>query len=175
MSFVRPEARAALWRWREVLFGSLGAALALMWVAGSFGFVRMFAIALFAIAVIVILAGIQRSRFRGRGGGQGVVQVIEGQVTYYGPLSGGAVAISELAALSLDGRSKPAHWLLVPDHGAALEIPISAEGADALFDAFNGLSGLRTEHLLRVKQAGATKMQVVWRRRDVQARIDTLH
>ena len=175
MSFVRPEARAALWRWREVLFGSFVAALAGLWVLSSFGFVRMFAIGVLTIAVIIILAGIQRSRFRGRGGGQGVVQIIEGQVTYYGPLSGGAVAISELAALSLDGRSKPAHWLLVPDQGAAPEIPVSAEGADALFDAFTGLSGLRTEHLLRVKQSDAARLQVVWRRQDVQTRINRLH
>lgn len=175
MSFIRPEARAALWRWREVLVGIGLGALALLWVVASFGFVRIFAIALLVIAIILILAGLQRGRFRGRGGGQGVVQVIEGQVTYYGPLNGGAVAISELAALSLDGTSKPAHWLLVPDEGTALEIPVSAEGADALFDAFTGLPGLRTEHLLRVKQASARRLDVVWRRRDVQARINTLH
>ncbi len=175
MSFVRPEARAALWRWREVLFGAALSAFAVIWVLSSFGFVRIFAFALLVIAVVIVLAGIQRSRFRGRGGGQGVVQVIEGQVTYFGPLSGGAVAISELAALSLDGRSKPPHWLLVPDQGATLEIPTTAEGADALFDAFTGLAGLRTEHLLRIKQAREARLQVVWRREDVQARINTLH
>lgn len=175
MSFVRPEARAALWRWREVLFGALLAALSGLWILASFGFVRMFAIALLAIAVIVVLAGLQRGRFRGRGGGQGVVQVIEGQVTYYGPLTGGAVAMSDLAALSLDGTSKPAHWLLVPDQGPALEIPVSAEGADALFDAFTGLPGLRIEHLLRTKQTRSPRLDVIWRRDDVQARINALH
>ena len=175
MSFVRPEARAALWRWREVLLGAGIAAFAALWAVNAFGLLRVLALILLALAVLLILTGIQRGRFRGRGGGQGVVQVIEGQVSYYGPLTGGAVAISELAALSLDGRSKPAHWLLVPDQGATLQIPVSAEGADALFDAFTGLSGLKTEHLLRLKQANAARLQVVWRRKDVQAIINSLH
>jgi hypothetical protein len=175
MSFIRPEARASLWRWREVLFGVGLACLAAVWAVGAFGIVRILALVLLGFAVVLILAGIQRSRFRGRGGGQGVVQVIEGQVTYYEPLNGGAVAISELAALSLDGRDKPAHWLLVPDQGATLQIPVSAEGADALFDAFNGLAGLRTEQLLRIKQAALPRLQVVWRRQDVQARINALN
>lgn len=175
MSFVRPAARAALWRWREVLFGAALLALSVLWVVGSFGLLRWLGWAVFGLAVIMILAGVQRARFRSTGGGQGVVQIIEGQVTYYGPLSGGAIAMSELAALSLDGRSKPAHWLLVPEQGAALEIPISAEGADALFDVFSGLPGLNIEHLLRVKQKHARAHHVVWRRDDVQARINTLH
>ena len=175
MSFVRPEARAALWRWREVLFGGAMSSLSLIWALGSFGILRSIALFFVSLGIVTILAGIQRGRFRGRGGGQGVVQIIEGQVTYYGPLSGGAVAISELAALSLDGRSQPAHWLLVPEQGKALEIPVSAEGADALFDAFTGLRGLRTEHLLRVKEAADRSLKVVWRRSDVQARINTLH
>lgn len=175
MSFVRPEARAAIWRWREVLFGLGLGVLATAWAFGSFGIMRALALILLGLAAIVILAGLQRGRFRGRGGGQGVVQVIEGQVTYYGPLNGGAVAISELAALSLDGRDKPAHWLLVPDQGSTLQIPVSAEGADALFDAFSGLSGLKTEHLLRVKQADEPRLQVVWRRKDVQKIINSLH
>ena len=175
MSFIRPEAQAALWRWREVLVGVGLALLGATWALTSYGLVRAIAFVLLALGVVFILAGLQRTRFRSGGGGQGVVQVIEGQVTYYGPLSGGAVAISELAALSLDGRSRPAHWLLVPDQGAALQIPVSAEGADALFDAFSGLRGLRTEHLLRIKQAGASQLQVVWRRSDVQAKINALH
>lgn len=175
MSFVRPEARAALWRWREVLLGLGLSAVMALWAANAFGFVRVIALILLGLAILLLLAGIQRGRFRSRGGGQGVVQVVEGQVRYFGPLNGGAVSMSELAALSLDGRSKPAHWLLVPDQGSALEIPISAEGADMLFDAFSALKGLRIEHLLRIKQAAPTGLEVVWRRQDVQARINTLH
>ncbi|MGB7317542.1 MAG: hypothetical protein WBC85_06195 [Planktotalea sp.] len=175
MSFVRAEARAALWRWREVIFGSFLGFTALLWGLGSFGFLRVLAAVIFGIAVLIVLAGLQRSRFRAGGGGQGVVQVIEGQITYYGPLSGGAVAIAELTVLSIDGRSKPAHWLLVSEQGTTLEIPVTAEGADALFDAFNGLAGLRTEHLLRIKQSGAARLQVVWRRSDAQARINGLN
>ena len=175
MSFIRPEARAAMWRWREVIAGVVLSSAAGFWALSAFGIMQALALILLALAVIMILAGIQRGRFRGFGGGQGVVQVIEGQITYYGPLNGGAVAISELSALSLDGRHKPAHWLLLPDQGSMLQIPVSAEGADALFDAFSGLVGLKTEHLLRVKQAAKPQLQVVWRREDVQTIINTFH
>lgn len=175
MNFIRPEAREVLWRWREVLFGLGLASLSLIWAMSAFGVLRILALVLVGLAAIIVLAGIQRARFRTRGGGQGVVQVIEGQVSYFGPLTGGAVAISELAALSLDGRAIPAHWLLVPDQGNVLQIPVSAAGADALFDAFSGLPGLRTEHLLRVKQAQAKELAVVWRRADVQALINRSH
>lgn len=175
MSFIRPAARAALWRWREVIIGAGLGALALLWALNAYGILRILAVILLALAAVLVLAGIQRARFRGRGGGQGVVQVIEGQVSYFGPLTGGAVALSELSALSLDGRAKPSHWLLVPDQGSPLHIPISAEGADALFDAFTGLPGLKTEHLLRVKNAGSPTLNVVWRRDDLQKQINTMH
>lgn len=175
MSFVRPEARAGLWRWREALTGAALAAVALLWVLNSFGLTRVLGFVFLAVAILLVLAGLQRGRFRSRGGGQGVVQLIEGQVSYFGPLTGGAIALSELAALSLDGRASPAHWLLVPEQGAPLHIPVTAEGADALFDAFTGLPGLKTEHLLRIKNSGGRGLNVVWRRDDLQARINTLH
>ena len=38
--FMRPEARASLWRWRETLTGLVLAGIGLWWVLGSFGIVR---------------------------------------------------------------------------------------------------------------------------------------
>ncbi len=175
MSFIRPDAQAALWRWREVLVGAAGLTLAGAWALGSFGIFRWLAFALCAAALLLIAAGIQRGRFRGAGGGSGVVQVDERQITYFGPLSGGSISLSEIGAISLDHSSSPAHWLLVPLQGDALRIPVNAQGADTLFDAFAGLNGLKTERMLRALKEGETGQIVIWRRPDVQARAAQLH
>jgi len=164
MTFFRPEATAALWRWREVLIGAALAVLALWWLAGPRGLLGLLAPALLVAAGALIMVGLQRGRFRGAGGGLGTVQVDEGQVTYFGPLTGGAVALREMSRLMLDGAQRPAHWRLEqPDH-APLMIPVDADGADALFDAFASLPGLKTEHMLGQLRAAPGKPVLIWER-----------
>ena len=164
MTFFRPEAMAALKRWREVLLGVALAVLALWWLAGPGGLLGYLAPVMLVGAGALIMVGLQRGRFRGGGGGLGTVQVDEGQVTYFGPLTGGAVALREMSRLTLDGAQRPAHWRLEqPDH-APLMIPIDADGADALFDAFASLPGLKTERMLaQLHDAPATPV-VIWER-----------
>lgn len=175
MSFVRPEARAALWRWREVLAGAGLLALGLLWGLQGLGLMRILGFALAGLGVIVLLAGVQRARFRGKDDGRGVVQVTEQQIAYFGPLSGGAVPLFDLQALSLDGRARPAHWQLVYSEGRTLQIPVNARGAEALFDAFASLPGLRINQLLQAVEAQDRRHQVLWRRPDLQNRVRALH
>ena len=135
--FFRPEAKATLWRWREVLVGVGLAVLALWLLAQSRGVLGYIAPVLLVGAGALIMVGLQRGRFRGASGGLGTVQVIEGEVIYFGPLTGGSVALREMQRLTLDGGQTPAHWRLdQPDHPPLL-IPVDADGADALFDAFS--------------------------------------
>ena len=61
MSFIRPEATATLWRWREVLVGAALAVLALWWLAGPQGLLGMIAPVLLVGAGA--LGGVTRSRF----------------------------------------------------------------------------------------------------------------
>lgn len=86
MSFVRPEARAALWRWREVLVGLVVAAIGLWWALAAHGLVQWVGGAVLLTGLALILLGIQRGRFRTGTGGPGVVRVDEGLITYFGPL-----------------------------------------------------------------------------------------
>ena len=165
MSFVRPAARAALWRWREVLIGVALAVLGLWWLAQSTGLLRYIAPAVLVGAGALIMVGFQRGRFRGPGGGVGTVQVVEGQITYYGPLTGGVVATREMTRLTLDGTQHPAHWHLEQRGLPDLHIPVDADGADALFDAFATLPGLRTERMLAQLQAQPHVAVVIWERR----------
>ena len=165
MSFVRPAARAALWRWREVLIGVIVAVLGLWWLAQSTGLLRFIAPAVLVGAGALIMIGFQRGRFRGPGDRVGTVQVIEGQITYFGPLSGGAVAMREVTRLTLDGTQHPAHWRLDQKNLPSVHIPVNADGADALFDAFATLPGLRTERMLSQLQAQPHTAVVIWERR----------
>jgi len=164
MTFFRPEATAALWRWREVLIGIALAMLALWWLAGPRGLLGLLAPVLLVAAGALIMAGLQRGRFRGAGGGLGTVQVDEGQVIYFGPLTGGAIALREMSRLVLDGSQHPAHWRLEQPGLAPVSVPVDADGADALFDAFASLPGLKTEHMLAHLRDTPTQPVLIWER-----------
>ncbi|MEQ9694162.1 hypothetical protein [Shimia sp. SDUM112013] len=161
MSFVRPEVRKALYHWREVLVGGAVLILGLYWAAG-FGLLMWIGGVVAIAGGAMMVAGIQRARFRGRQGGPGLVQVDEREITYYGPLDGGAVAIDEMTGLSLDARSTPPVWVLRQPGVPPLHIPVNAEGTDALFDAFAALPGIRTEHMLAQLRAKPDHPVVIW-------------
>ena len=117
------------------------------------------------LGVVLLLTGIQRARFRSGRGGPGVVHVDEGAVAYFGPLSGGVVALREMSSLTLDPTGKPPHWVLSQPGQADLYVPLNAEGAETLFDAFASLPGLRTERMLSQLQAQPHSAVVIWQRR----------
>nr|WP_299610950.1 hypothetical protein [uncultured Tateyamaria sp.] len=164
MMFFRPEAKAALWRWREVLTGMALAILALWWLAQAHGVLGYIAPVMLVGAGALIMVGLQRGRFRGAGGGLGTVQVVEGEVTYFGPLNGGSVSMREVQRVTLDGAQRPAHWRLDQPHQPPLMIPVDADGADALFDAFSALPGLRTERMLAQMRDTPDAPVVIWER-----------
>lgn len=164
MSFVRPEARAALWRWREVLVALGLVAVGLWWGLGTSGLLPWVGGALALAGAALAAAGVQRARFRAGAGGPGVVRVDEGQIAYFGPFTGGAVARSEITALALDTGAEPPHWVLSQPGHDDLHIPLTAEGAEALFDVFASLPGLRTERMLAEMQRQAGAPVVIWRK-----------
>ena len=87
--FLRPEARAFLWRWRDVWVGLAVVGLGIWWGLRSFGPVSWLGYLLVAAGVVWAIAGIQRARFRQDGDGPGVVQIRERRLGYFGPLDGG--------------------------------------------------------------------------------------
>jgi apolipoprotein N-acyltransferase len=64
MSFLRPEARAALWRWREVLVGVGLMAIGLWWALTTIGLLHWLGYVLLVLAAAILAAGLQRARFR---------------------------------------------------------------------------------------------------------------
>ncbi|TMM55666.1 hypothetical protein [Sulfitobacter sabulilitoris] len=162
-------------RWREALVGGAAVLVGLWWTVGPSGLLAIPGAALLVAGGALIWIGVQRGRFRGDGGGTGAVQVDEGQVTYFGPLNGGAVALRELDRLTLDRTVYPPHWRLDQPGQPPLLIPVNAEGTDALFDAFATLPGFRTERMLGELQARRGVSVVIWEREPLRPAHLPLH
>lgn len=175
MSFLRPEARATLLRWREVLTGLGMGALGGWWIAGPGGLLGWIGWALAVAGAAVVVIGLQRARFRAPGQGPGVVQVDEGRIVYFGPLTGGAMATGSIQRLTYHPEARPPHWHIEGGDGAALMVPVNAEGAEALFDAFATLPALRTERMLAAMQKAQAHPVVIWERTASRPAIAPLH
>jgi len=177
LAVIRPELRAALHRWREV--AALGAlALPGLWLMSLGGYLLLpiGALVTLTAAVLAFLAA-RRVRFAQPGQAPGVVEVVEGQISYFGPAFGGVIAIADLAELRLVTARGRRLWKLQGNEGEALLIPVEAGGATALYDVFAGLPGMDTGRLLDALEgrdtapsdSGLPRLQsvdsrVIWRR-----------
>ena len=162
---IRPEARALLHRWREVLAGAALAAFGLWTALSPLPVITALGLALGVAGAGVALVGLRRMRFASTGTGPGIVQLVEGQIAYFGPDSGGFVALDDLAEIGLTDAG--AAWLLRDVTGQRLTIPRAAAGADALFDAFARLEGFDMAQVLRSIDSGhgAPVARILWRRK----------
>ncbi len=163
-SFIRPAARAAIWRWREVLTGGAVVTLGAVWILGPGGLLGWLGWGLVAAGAGLLVIGLQRVRFRAGSGGPGIVTVDEGRITYFGPLTGGVVSMSEIERLTLDPTGRPSHWVLWQPGQPTLSIPVNAEGNEVLFDVFSTLPGLRTETMLAALSGHSGDPVVIWQR-----------
>ena len=166
MQFFRPEAIATLRRWREAIVGAILASLGLWWMTGPGGLFLVPAAAFLLAGGGLIAVGLQRARFRSDQDGTGAVELDEGKITYFGPLSGGSIALADIERLTLDTGQYPAHWLLEQVGQSGLMIPINAVGAETLFDAFARLPGLKTERMLAELKSKNSQAVVIWERRN---------
>lgn len=156
--FLRPEAAAALRRWREAMIGAAVALLGAYWVTTG-GLLRLFGIATLLIGAALAFSGIQRGRLRASSLGIGVVQLIEGQIGYFGPLTGGVMAVADIEKVSRHGKD----WVL-EGVGQRLEIPADAKGADCLIDAFAMLPGLDMYTIVASVEKRTGQTRLVWKR-----------
>jgi len=163
MSFVRPEVSAALHRWREVLAGLAGVAAG-AWLATLGGWFYLVLGAVVALGGLgLALTGLRRLRFRPAGLAPGIVQMVEGQIAYFGPLTGGFAALTEVEELRLEQRPDGPTWVLEQPQGA-LEIPVAAQGAELLFDWFGALPGIEMAQLHAALGRPEGAPRVLWRR-----------
>ncbi len=164
MTFLRAEVKQAMFRFRDAIAGVAVSLLGLYWAINGVGFMTIVGTSTALAGALLVFAGIQRGRFRSGAGGPGVVHVDEGQVTYYGPIEGGSVMISNLDRVDLDPSVRPeSEWVLHEPGAGYLRIPTNAEGAEALFDVFSALEGLQMEKMLAALKSTRRKQVVIWR------------
>ncbi len=163
--FLRPAARDAIWRFRDVIGAAFLIAFGLWWAATFYSPVRWVGWALIGVGAIWAAGAFQRIRFEQDGQGPGTVKIVERRLAYFGPLSGGVMEMDDAAMLELDPEAYPvAHWIITSQSGDRLEIPVNAEGSDALFDLFASLPGLATEQMLHTLSNQPDQRVVIWQR-----------
>ncbi len=161
---MRPEAAALLRRWREVA-AAAALALAGLWLSARGGpFWGALGATLAAAGAGLVWIGLRRLRFRPSGDAPGVVEIVEGQIGYFGPGYGGYAALSDVTELRLVEAQGRRAWAIAQEGGFALFIPVEAEGALALFDAFASLPGLDPATLIAALDRPGPPDRLLWRR-----------
>lgn len=168
MSFIRPEARAFLIRWRQPLIGAAVLLLGLWFLVTEHGAVQILGAAGVALGLALVWDGCRRLQFPAPGGGAGVVEVDERRVTYFGPSGGASVSIDQLVLVRI--RTTDAgpvvsdlFWEFVEDTGTVLVVPGDAENASALFDALSVLPGADYEAATQAALSTDPAVFDVWR------------
>ncbi|WP_245875436.1 hypothetical protein [Tabrizicola aquatica] len=145
---IRPELQAQLLRWREVIAGLAITAIG-GWTAWQGGYLLLpLGLIVAALGLAWALQSLRRLRFHQDGDAPGILRVTEAQIAYMGPRTGGFIGLPdliEIRLLTLRGRRI---WKLKQADGQLLHIPVEAQGADALFDAFAALPGMDTAALV---------------------------
>jgi hypothetical protein len=148
MTLIRPELLAAAHRFREVIAALVVTGLG-AWVGSYGGYLLLpLGAVIAALGLGWTVVSLRRLRFQQAGEAPGIVRVTEAQIAYMGPRVGGYVGLpelSEIRLLTLRGRRA---WKLRQADGQQLYIPVEADGAEALFDAFSSLPGMDTAALV---------------------------
>ncbi len=164
MSFIRPEAMATLTRWREVALSLAGVAFG-TWVMLRGGwFYGILGGLVLTFALGLALTGWRRMRFDTGDGAPGIVQYDEGAIAYFGPETGGVVALSEITEVQAVSRPGGLVWRIEQTDAAAVEIPVGAHGAERLFDTFAALPGARPAAFLDAVENPPQGQRRIWRR-----------
>jgi len=169
MSFLRPEATAALRRWAEPAAAAVLAGLA-GW-AGVGGALQgsvlgWIALAAAALALFWLRAALLNALAARPVTGAGLVVLREGEVGFMGPERGGFVELDYLVRSELygTGAGRPPVWRLVGREGPTLVIPASAEGADRLPEALTVLPGYSDLVAVGLLQRNRPGRHLVWER-----------
>ncbi|WP_323784792.1 hypothetical protein [Thalassovita sp.] len=163
MSFLRPEAATQLRRWREALVALALSLLGLYWALTSFGLLQWLGYFITALGALWVFLAVRRARFRVGMGGAGIVEVDEGRISYFGPLVGGSLAVPGLVAVRLIRRDDGGlAWFLLAQDTTPLNIPVNADGAEALYDVFATLPGLNMQALLKALKHPPSEDVLIW-------------
>ena len=164
MGLIRPELREWLRPRQEML--AAGVCMAVSgWVAtwGGWFFAALGFVG-FAISAGWLLGSWRRLAFHRDIAAPGLVEIVEGEIRYYGARAiGGTLALRDLTEIRLLRLNGHNFWRLKTRGGEALLIPVEAKGADRLADAFTALPGLDLGRVsAALAQKGGPSLRIVW-------------
>lgn len=167
MSFIRPEVKSFLYKWREAIISGLILLGSLQAASTTTGLIQAMSWVTVLVAAALFIEGVRRARLPERQGGVGVVEVDERQITYLGPMGGGALSINELQRIKvrttgLGPAAADFYWEFTDNAGQRLTIPGNAENAGKLFDALTALPGADYEAVIRASKSKTETEQLVW-------------
>lgn len=170
---IRPEVAALLYRYREVIAAGIVVLLGL-WLMALGGYVLLpLGLIVAGVGAALALIGFRKARFAQSVGAPGVVELDEAQVGYLAPETGGFLSLGELVEIRLLLLRGKRFWRLKQSDGQALLIPVDAQGAERLFDAFANLPGMDSAALVAALQPSALRQadpslagetRVIWRK-----------
>lgn len=175
MSLIRPEARAAIWRWREVLLGALVTALGANWAFTGLGLLKWLGWVVLALGLALLSAALQRARVRPRSGGVGVVELDEAQLSYLMPQGGVLVPLALVKKIEIEtARGGEMIWIFTDGEGKHAHIPAAAVGAERLLDALSHFPGARYGQVVAASAAKEKNRFVIWQK-ETDAETRRLH
>jgi hypothetical protein len=165
LNFFRPQAREAVWRWREVIFGAAVTALGANWAFTNFGLLRWLGWVVLLFGLVLLMAGLQRARVRPAKGGVGVVELDEAELSYFRPEGGVIVPLSQVARIEIETSTHAAMtWIFILRDGQRAHIPASAVGGERLLDALSQFPGAQYGKVIEASAAEAAERFVIWQR-----------
>ncbi|MDQ2091722.1 hypothetical protein [Marimonas arenosa] len=166
MSLIRPEARAAIWRWREVLVGAVVTALGANWALTAYGVLGWIGWPVLLAGLALLAAGLQRARVRPRSGGAGVVELDEAQLSYFLPEGGVVVPLAQVVRIEIEtAPGDVLVWIFTDAAGERAFIPASAVGAERLLDALAQFPGASYNRVIEASGATGRNSFVIWQKK----------
>ena len=178
MSFFRPESARFLKNWAEpaiyvavaIFFGVKGVGLLASgaWVGAVLAVIGL--IAIFAFYGAVTRAIYAR---RTQEPGPGIVHVLEGRITYLGPLGGAVMARDALVTIDIVTNGSATgptdmHWVLSDESQQKVAIPCAATDAEKLLDSLSVLPGFDHDAVVQAMKATGNRRFPIWLRDKVR-------
>ena len=152
--------------WRETIIAIIFAGLGLNWILNSFGTLHTLGYGVLLTGMVLAYASYQRTRFKRTETGTGIVEFIEGQISYFGPETGAIFSINDINRLILDKSKYSSKWIIENTAGYQIEIPTNVEGNEVLFDVFNSLEGFQIHQMLEALSSSRCNKTVLWQKYD---------
>ncbi len=153
---------AALTRWREVLTGAAIVGLGVYWSFSAGSVLRWVAVLVILSGGAILWEGLRRLRLPKGGGGPGIVQVTERQITYLAPDLGGILSVDELTRVEIRSTGGRQVWLFYSAGQPPISIPGDAVGFEKVFDALAALPGVNLEQAIEAASSTVGDLFLVW-------------